>query len=227
MADPFSIVAGTAGLADVCIRLAKLVKQANAGFQSVDRELELLFEETESVQAINDLVRYSYNEGYRATLDPEHLQILDTNWCSTRNTLNSCQHIVEQIEVLLKEVSKAGSGKNVKLDQLRKWLKQQSKEAAFNTLREKLKAHQIALQLSLSAVNVLATEKHMLAMALLTSTRIYSRISQETSHASYSDLSKSIQRLSADVESKVKLLENTINLSNEKTVCQTNKSIQE
>ena len=154
MADPFSIVAGTAGLADVCVRLARFIKQANAGFRTVDQELQNLFQETESLRSINDLVKRSYIDGFHAKSDCDQQHILDTHWRATQNTLTSCQRIVEQIEALLKEITDAGSGKHVRLDQLRKWLKQQSKEEVFNTLREKLKAHQIALQLSLSAVSM-------------------------------------------------------------------------
>ena len=154
MADPFSIVAGTAGLADVCVRLARFIKQANAGFRVVDQELEDVSQEIESLRSINDLVKRSYTDGFSTKSDPDQQQILGTHWCATQNTLASCQRIVEQIEALLKEVADVGSGKHVKLDQLRKWLRQQSREEAFSSLREKLKAHQMALQLSLSAVSM-------------------------------------------------------------------------
>ena len=157
MADPFSIVAGTAGLADVCVRLARFIKQANAGFRSVDQELEDVFQEIESLRSINDLVKRSYVDGFQAKSNHDQQHILETHWRATQNTLSSCQRIVEQIEVLFKEIVEAGSGKHIRLDQLRKWLKQQSKEEVFSNLREKLKAHQMALQISLSAVSMLSS----------------------------------------------------------------------
>ena len=162
MADPFSIIAGTAGLADVCIRVTKFLKQAKDGFRAVDQELEDLFEEIVSLRSVNDLVQRSYTEGSTAKTDPDHQRILGTHWRTTQNTLASCQRIIEQIEALLEEVVDAGSGKHIKLDQLRKWLKQQSREGAFSTLREKLKAHQIALQISLSAVSMSVIFFHLL-----------------------------------------------------------------
>jgi flagellar biosynthesis chaperone FliJ len=154
MADPFSILTGTAGLADVCIRLTKFLKQARSGFRAIDQELEDLLEEIVSLRSVNDLVERSYTEGSIAKNDPEYANVLRTHWRTTHNTLAGCQRIVEQLEELLKEVSESGSGKHIKLDQLRKWLKQQAREEAFNTLREKLKAHQTALQLSLSAISM-------------------------------------------------------------------------
>jgi hypothetical protein len=152
--DPFSIIAGTAGLADVCLRLAKFLKNANDGFREVDRELEELSREIALLRSVNDLVERTYVEGSTAGTNPEHQRILGTNWRATQTTLASCQLIVEQIEVILQEVGDAGNGKHVKLDQLRKWLKQQSKEGDLSTLREKLQAHQIALQVSLSAISM-------------------------------------------------------------------------
>jgi hypothetical protein len=159
MADPFSILAGVASLADVCIRLARFLKDANDGFRVVDQELEDLFKEIASLQSVNEsideLVKRSYPEGSTARTNPHLGKILDTNWRATNNTLSSCQLIVERIEAILKDVVNAGSGKHIKRDQVRKWLKQQSKEEELSTLREKLKAHQLALQLSLSAVGLL------------------------------------------------------------------------
>ena len=163
MADPFSIIVGTAGLADVCIRVTRFLKQAKSEFRAVDQELEDLSKEILSLQSANELVRTSYTDGSTTKTDPDHQQILGIHWHTTQSTLSSCQHILEQFEALLREITIIGSGKHVKLDQLRKWLKQQSKEEAFNTLREKLKMHQAALQLSLSAISVLAILACMLS----------------------------------------------------------------
>ena len=144
----------TAGLADVCVRLAKFLKDANHGFRVVDQELEGLCEEIISLRSVNDLVERTYMEGSAARVSPHQQQIIGTNWRATQNTLASCQGIVERIEAIFLEVIGVGGGKHIKLDQLRRWLKQQSREEALTKLREKLKAHQIALQLSLSAVSM-------------------------------------------------------------------------
>ncbi|KAN0110104.1 hypothetical protein V8E51_006491 [Hyaloscypha variabilis] len=80
-------------------------------------------------------------------------------------------------------------------------MKQQSKEEALSTLREKLQKHQSGLQLSLSPINL-----------------IHSRTSQQASNKSYSDLSASIQNLATDLESKINSLKGTINPVAETTV---------
>ncbi|PQE27270.1 tetratricopeptide repeat domain-containing protein [Rutstroemia sp. NJR-2017a WRK4] len=160
MADPFSILAGAAGLADVCIRLAKFLKDAKDGFRLVDQELEDLAKEIASLQSvnesINELLKRSYPQGSTARTNPHPEKIRSKNWRATNTTLASCQLIVERIEAILKDVVSAGSGKHIKRDQVRKWLKQQSRKEELNTLREKLKAHQVTLQLSLSAIGMSA-----------------------------------------------------------------------
>jgi hypothetical protein len=154
MADPLSIIAGTAGLGDVCVRLIIFLKHAKDGIRSVDEDLENLLIEITSLRSTNDLVNRSYAEGVLPVGDSEHQQILKTQWRAIQTTLASCQRVTQQIEKLLQDVANTGNGKHVKLDQLRRWLKQQSREESLTNLRERLKAHELALQLGLSATTM-------------------------------------------------------------------------
>lgn len=154
MADPFSIIAGTAGLTDVCIRLTKLLKQAKDGFQTVDEDLEELSGEIKALRSVNDLVQRSYEAESAINSGLDQQRLLLDHWHAIQSTLAGCQRIVGQIDDLLASVLAVGNGKHIKFDKLRRWLKQQSKEEAFNTLRQKLNAHQIVLQNILAAVNM-------------------------------------------------------------------------
>ena len=154
MADPFSIVAGTAGLTDVCIKLLHLIKQGKDSFQAVDDELKGLCNEVERLRSVNDLVEDAYKAELSLSSDPTYQKIFASNWYATEVTLGGCREVVEKIDQLLTDVLKEARGKHVKIDRLRIWLKQQSKEDAFNALRQKLSAHQNALQTSLQAVNL-------------------------------------------------------------------------
>lgn len=154
MADPFSIIAGAAGLADVCIRLTKFLKEAKDGFQKVDADLEEMSKEIAALRSVNDLVRRSFEADKTGTTDSTDQQILSNHWCATRTTLAGCQDIIERLSTLMISILGSGGSKHVKLNSLRKYLKQQSKEDEFIVLRRKLSAHQIALQTSLTAVNV-------------------------------------------------------------------------
>ena len=154
MADPFSIIAGAAGLADVCIRLTKFLKQAKDGFQKVDGDLEELSEELAALQTVSDLIKQSFEADTAGTINSNDNQITANVCQATQKTLAGCQDIVERFNALITEILSAGGTKYIKFNSLRKYLKQQSKDDEFNALRQKLNVHRMALQTNLAAVNV-------------------------------------------------------------------------
>ena len=154
MADPFSIIAGAAGLADVCIRLTKFLKQAKDGFQKVDGDLEELSKELAALQTVSDLIKRSFEANIAGSINSNDDQIIANLWQATQTILAGCQDIVERFNALITEILSTGGTKYIKLNSLRKYLKQQSKDDEFNALRQKLNTHRMALQTSLAAVNV-------------------------------------------------------------------------
>lgn len=154
MTDPFSIIVGTAGLADVCIRLTKFLKQAKDGFQKIDKDLEDLSKEITALRTVSDLIKRSFETDLAGNTSSGDNQIVVNLWQATRITLAGCQDIVERLNALITTVLGTGGPKHVKFNNIRKYLKQQSKDDEFVTLRQKLGAHSIALQTSLAAVNV-------------------------------------------------------------------------
>ena len=154
MADPLSIIAGAAGLADVCIRLTKFLKQAKHGFQRVDRDLEDLSKEVTALRSVSELIKRSFEADIAGTINTSDNQIITDQWHATRTTLAGCQDIVERLNALITEILGSGGTKYTKFNSLRKYLKQQSKDDEFIALRQKLNAHQMALQTSLAAVIV-------------------------------------------------------------------------
>ncbi|MCJ1388283.1 hypothetical protein MMC18_001128 [Xylographa bjoerkii] len=209
MADPFSIIAGTAGLADVCIRFALFLRQAKNGFQKVDKDLEDLAKEVTALGSVGDLIKRSFEVHLAGVTDVNGQQTLSDHWQITQATLAGCQDIIDHLNELITKVLGSGGSKHVKTGALRKYLRQQSKEEEFVKLRQKLSAHQIALQTSLAAVNI-----------------IYTRCSQSTSIESFSELSSRIQGLGADLQSAVDLLQASIELSAEKTLVHALRSAQ-
>lgn len=154
MTDPFSIIVGTASLADVCIRLTKFLKQAKDGFKKIDKDLENLSKEITALRTVSDLIKRSFEADLAGTTNSNDNQIIVNHWQATRTTLAGCQEIVERLNTLITTILGTGGPKHVKFNSLRKYLKQQSKDDEFIALRQKLNAHHIALQTSLAAVNV-------------------------------------------------------------------------
>ncbi|MCJ1400458.1 hypothetical protein MMC11_003664 [Xylographa trunciseda] len=209
MADPFSIIVGTAGLADVCIRFALFLRQAKDGFHKVDEDLEDLTKEVTALQSVSDLIKRSFEVHLVGIADVNDQQIVSNHWQATQHILTGCQDIIGRLKELISKVLGSGGSRHVKSEALRKYLRQQSKEDDFLKLRQKLSAHQIALQTSLAAVNI-----------------IYTRNSQSTSIESFSELSSRIQGLGADLESAVNSLQASIELSAEKTLVHALRSAQ-
>jgi hypothetical protein len=154
MADPVSIIAGAAGLADVCVRLAKFLKQAIDGFQKVDKDLEDLSKEITALRTVSDLIKRSFEIDMAGTTNSRDSQIIANHWHATRATLAGCQVVVERLNTLMTTVMRTGGSKSDKWNSLRKYLKHQSKDEEFMALRRSLNAHHNALQTSLAAVNM-------------------------------------------------------------------------
>ena len=154
MADPFSIIVGTAGLADLCIRFTGFLKQAKDGFQKVDKDLEELSKEITALRSVSDLIKRNFEVDLAATKDSNDQQIIDNHWQATRTTLEGCQVILEKLCALITDILGKEKPKYAKFKSLRKFLKQQSKEGEFIELRQRLHAYLVALQTSLAAVNV-------------------------------------------------------------------------
>ena len=154
MADPFSIVAGAAGLADVCIRLTKFLKEAKDGFQKIESDLEELSNEITELRTVSDLIKRTFEADIAGNSNTSDNQIIADQWHATRTILESCQDIVERLNALVTEILRTGDTKSIKFNKLQKYLKQQSKNDEFIALRRKLKAHHMALQTSLAAVNM-------------------------------------------------------------------------
>ena len=152
MADPFSIIAGSAGLADVCIRLAKFLKQAKDGFQGIDKELEDLSKEIAALRTVSDLIKRNFEADLAGTTNCSDDQVIVDQWQATGPILEGCQEIVKKLTELITGILGTGGSKSVKFNSLRKYLKQQAKDDEFIALRQKLNGHQSALQTSLAAI---------------------------------------------------------------------------
>lgn len=154
MADPFSIIAGSAGLIDVCIRLGGFLKQAKDGFQKVDEELDQLSQDISAVRSVSNLIRCNFETELVGTRDANDQQVVEDHWRTTHAILEGCQANMERIASLITDVLGKENHKHAKFSNLRKFLKQQSKECEFAELKQRLRSYLDALQMSLAAVTL-------------------------------------------------------------------------
>lgn len=155
MADPFSVIAGTAGLLDVCFRIVKFLKETQAGAERIEEEITALLREVEALITVNESIKGVFVTELKPnpgpfTADSARVEGL---WRNIGSNLQDCSTLVERLEVLVKEIIGKEGPKGVgKLDGFKKQLRKQSKNEEFHQLRLRLANHQSALQLLLSAL---------------------------------------------------------------------------
>lgn len=155
MADPFSVIAGTAGLLDVCFRIVKYLKETQAGAERIEEEITALLREVEALITVNESITGIFVTELKPS--PELFATgsdrIDGIWRNIGSTLQDCSFLIERLEVLVREIIGKEGPKGVgKLDGFKKQMRKQSKNEEFHQLRLRLANHQSALQVSLSAL---------------------------------------------------------------------------
>lgn len=157
MADPFSIIAGTAGLLDVCFRIFKYLKETQAASERIEEEITALLREIEALINVNESIKTVFVTELKprpgsSTTDSARVEGL---WRNIGSNLQNCRALVERLEIWVKEiVGKEGPKIVRKLDGFRKQMRKQSKNEDFQQLRLQIANHQCALQILLSALTL-------------------------------------------------------------------------
>lgn len=156
MADPFSIIAGSAGLLDVCWRVFTYLKNVQAAAARVEEEITALLHEIEALILVNESIKDVFAAELKGSAgasvaDPARLENL---WRNTGRILEDCRATVEKLEELVKTIIGKEGSKVGRFDGFRKQARKQSKDEDFLQLRRQLTNYQGALQLLLTALNL-------------------------------------------------------------------------
>ncbi|KGO57336.1 Tetratricopeptide-like helical [Penicillium expansum] len=161
--DPFSIIVGTVGLADVSIRVISYLGSLKSATSKIQDEITILGQEIEALVAVNDSVedfwhsRHDLN-GFDAPVnDGSHASNV---WKNLASLLQQSKMTIEQLEILLKEVvGKKSTLVAGKLDGLRKTIRRQDRDGEYMQIRQRLANNQAGMQMLLSALNLSYTLK--------------------------------------------------------------------
>lgn len=156
--DPFSIIVGTVGLADVSIRVISYLGSLKSATSKIQDEITILGQEIEALVAVNDSVedfwhsRHDLN-GFDAPVnDGSHASNV---WKNLASLLQQSKMTIEQLEILLKEVvGKKSTLVAGKLDGLRKTIRRQDRDGEYMQIRQRLANNQAGMQMLLSALNL-------------------------------------------------------------------------
>ena len=158
MADPFSIVAGTVGVVDVCWRLGKLLRELQKGAAKIDDEIASLTREVEGLTKVTEIIRNSYRESQTSSHSDDVEQVGNL-WRNIGSNIADAHLIVEELEKLIKSIAgdeptKGSSSFRGRVHDFRKQLKKQSKDGDFSKLRHRLHTYYDTLQLMIELITL-------------------------------------------------------------------------
>lgn len=157
MADPFSILAGTASIIDLCVRLTNYCRDVNAAAGRIEEDLFALLEEFLALRAVNESIRNVWLDR-QVTVGPKaraNEPLLQTQWQELDYALRGCSNSMLRLSALIEEVvGKDGYSVTGKLDGIKKVLRKQSKDKAIFEVRQQVMSHRDNLQVLLLALNL-------------------------------------------------------------------------
>ena len=155
MVDFFSIVAGSIGIIDVCLKVGAYLLNVQRASEDVEGELMGLAQEIEEL--INESIREvsrkerSLFSSYEFA-DQQNLRGL---WQQAGQLQKGCRHDLDILEQLLTDILGSNGPKTTgKIDGIRKQLRKQSKNGQLSQIRLKLSTYQASLQTLLSVLNM-------------------------------------------------------------------------
>lgn len=154
--DPFSILAGTAGLLDVTIRLISYLKEVNEAAGKVDEEIASLSAEINSLATVNDSIEELW---LNTCEDLPGISFKDTayvedTWKKLGGLLQDCRREAKHLEQYLKDiVGKNGPTVTGKWDGIKKYLRRQAKDEEYQKVRDRLSRHRDVIQILLGTLN--------------------------------------------------------------------------
>lgn len=157
MSDPFSIVAGTVGLLDVCFRVGKYLYDAKEGADRVDEGIEALSHQIGAIRSVTESIKSVFEDDLVHATDPvpRNPDGIQSLWEEIGKNVTSCQTTLAKLFALIKLIVGKESPKILsKLDGLRRFLRKQAKEEEFGTLRHQLSDYHHSLQILLTSVNM-------------------------------------------------------------------------
>jgi len=157
MADPFSIIAGTVNLLDVCFRIGENLYDIKVGTDKVDEEIEALSHQVEVIKSVIQSIKSVFEDDLPHATETVSKKRggIQSLWEEIGQNVEGCQATLVKLFALIKFIVGKESPKVFsKLDGPRKFLRKQSKEEEFGMLRQQLSDYHQSLQTLLISVDM-------------------------------------------------------------------------
>lgn len=163
MADPFSIIAGTAGLLDVCWKVGSYLVALKASAAKIERDLFSLSLEVSALVTVSESLQSLWKVSSEKPIDehsPHAVRIYQL-WEDVSLALRGCGDVMARLVLLVEDViGKDGIAVHGKRDGLKKAFRKQCKDDDIREIRMQIASHQNSLQIALSALNMYSHLHH-------------------------------------------------------------------
>lgn len=198
--DPLSIIAGTAGLLEICVRLTKYLNDVKEGSERVDEDIEVLYQQVAAISTVVQSIRNVFKPDLEHASNGHRDNIQDL-WAEVASNISSCQMTLEKLFLLISQIVGKETSKQSKLEGFRRYLRKQSTEDEYNRIRQQLSGYHHALQTLLTSINIVLTKRV-----------------QSTSDRSFTQISADIAELRASLKVQISSLQASTDLNHSKTL---------
>ncbi len=137
--DAFSILVGTVGVLDVCLRLVKYIKDFEDAVAGVDQELRDLCRSLDAVAIVVGSIKEAFGSKLAPSRSGIDAEPVDQLWRNAGTILGDCQTKLQKLEQLVIEIKGGENPKGPrKFDGFKKQLRKQSRDDEYGRLRRDL-----------------------------------------------------------------------------------------
>ncbi|KAJ5133888.1 Tetratricopeptide-like helical [Penicillium atrosanguineum] len=155
--DPFSIIVGAVGLADVTLRTVTYLGHIKSASTKIQAEINVLDQEIFALTIVNESVR----EIWESKCDPngfyvsnEKSSMVDNIWADMGLLLSQATSTIKELEELLKEVlGKKGALSRGKIENFMTVIRKEDRYSEYTQVRQRLTNYQAGIQMLFIALN--------------------------------------------------------------------------
>lgn len=160
MADPISILAGTASLADIATRIVSYLTDVYKAAATIDDDIAALIHETQDISTVSSLLGDAYQNQTAIltnTKTGQHSRVLEAGqiWGHVQTAVNGCQTVVKRLEDIISEIAgKNGTHVTGRWGGWTKAQRRRGRDGDLRQCRDQLQTYRSTLQLLLSLVTM-------------------------------------------------------------------------
>lgn len=201
MAEPFSVVAGTLGLLDVCWRVGTYLNSVKNAAERIEGDIDALQNEVTSLIEVNESIkklRDRTEEAYPSS-PTNHSPVVEDLWQNIDSTSEGCKVVVLRLEEKVKNImGKREMAKPTgKIDGIKKTLRRDSTDPDLVKIHNSLSKYQLSLQTLLTALNLFVQVPLLSCSCTHFLYRYYTRASHNATNNAIDNLSSKTEKLNS------------------------------